>query len=61
MKSAAALLIKESRKIISRLENEESETEPEREDDEGVSEDDEYDKATQSDIDFIGKYDFYVI
>lgn len=57
MKSAAALLIKESRKIISRLENEETESEPEPDDDEGVSEDD-YDKATQSDADFIGKYDF---
>ena len=56
MRATAATMIKESKKIRSRLENQESESENEGEgyEDEGVSED----EATQSDIDFIGKYDF---
>ena len=56
MRAAATTMIKESKKIRSRLENQESESENEGEgyEDEGVSED----EATQSDIDFIGKYDF---
>ena len=55
MRAAAATMIKESKKIRSRLDNQESESEEgEGYEDEGVSED----EATQSDIDFIGKYDF---
>ena len=56
MRATAAAMIKESKKIRSRLDNQESESENEGEgyEDEGVSED----EATQSDIDFIGKYDF---
>ena len=56
MRAAATAMIKESKKIRSRLENQESESENEGEgyEDEGVSED----ETTQSDVDFIGKYDF---
>ena len=56
MRATATAMIKESKKIRSRLENQESESENEGEgyEDEGVSED----ETTQSDVDFIGKYDF---
>ena len=55
MRATAAAMIKESKKIRNRLDNQESESEEgEGYEDEGVSED----EVTQSDVDFIGKYDF---